>query len=262
VKGDWDFVRFKKEFYDLTSLDLDRYKDRQMERRIGQLVAREGYDGLHSFFKALKSSNELLHKFYNYLTINTSVFFRDTKVYDYLQNNALVDLLNNFQRIKIWSMGCSHGEEPYTIALILDQLSALQRAEILASDIDDKALEMAREAKYNPNQLEKVPPQLLREAFVQKNGFYYLAQSYKSAVTFKKHNLLAPIYKDMPAMQLILCRNVFIYFKIDVQEWIVEQVSKKITPGGYLIIGCAEFINKPERFNLERLIPSIYKKVK
>jgi len=262
VKKDWDFVQFKKEFYEFTGLDLDRYKDKQMERRIGQLVNREGYDGLHSFFKALKSSNELLHKFYNYLTINTSIFFRDTKIYDYLQNSAMVDLLNKFNRLKIWSMGCSHGEEPYTIALILDQLSSLHRAEITASDIDDKALEMAREARYNLNQLEKVPPELLKSAFEQKNGFYYLAPAYKKAVTFKKHNLLAPIYDNMPSMQMILCRNVFIYFKIDVQEWIVEEVSKKISPGGYLIIGCAEFINKPERYQLERVIPSIYKKLK
>jgi len=262
LREDWDFVRFKKEFYQFTDLDLGRYKDRQMERRIGQLLAREGYDGLSSFFNDLKKSDEVLHKFYNYLTINTSVFYRDTKIYDYLEKTALVDLLEKFNRINIWSLGCSHGEEPYTIALILDDLSALHRADITASDIDDKALEMAREGKYTSNSLEKVPPHVLKAAFVQKNGFYYLAPNYKKAVKFKKQNLLGQIYKNASPMQLLLCRNVFIYFKVEVQEWIVEQAAKLLSPGGYLIIGCAEFINKPERFKLERIIPSIYIKLK
>jgi len=262
VNGNWDFIRFKKEFFQLTGLDLERYKDKQMERRIGQLIEREGYDGLRSFFNDLKVNDDLLHKFYNYLTINTSVFYRDIKIYDYLQDRVLPDLLQNFNRLKIWSMGCSHGEEPYSIALMLHSLSSLQRAEIMASDIDDKALDMAREGKYSRNQLEKVPKDILKTAFTAQNGFYLLDPAYKKAVTFKKHNLLeSALYKSLSPMQLILCRNVFIYFKTDVQEWIVEQVAKLVAPGGYFIIGCAEFINKPERFNLERLIPSIYKKI-
>lgn len=261
MKESWDFARFKKEFFSLTGLNLESYKDKQMERRINQLVTREGYGGLEAFFKALKSSDDHLHKFYNYLTINTSVFFRDTKIYDYLQNKALVELLARFKSINIWSMGCSHGEEPYTLALILEEFSALDRVEITASDIDDKALEMAREGRYAPNQLERVPPHLLKKAFVQKDGHYHILPRYKQVVKFQKHNLLTPIYKNMPARQLTLCRNVFIYFKTDIQEWIIEQTARLISPGGYFIIGCAEFINKPERFKLERKIPSIYQKV-
>ncbi len=262
MKDSWDFPQFKKEFFQFTGLDLDSYKDKQMERRITQLIVREGYDGLGSFFKALKGSKDHMHKFYNYLTINTSVFYRDTKVYDYLQKTAMPDLLKKFDRLNIWSMGCSHGEEPYTIALILDDLKAFNRADILASDIDDKVMEMAREGKYVANQLEKVPPHVLKKAFEQVDGFYYLHQSYKRAVKFQKHNFLSPIYKNVSTKQLVLCRNVFIYFKVEVQEWIIEQVSKLIAPGGYFIIGSAEFINTPERFKLERKIPSVYLRIK
>lgn len=261
MKETWDFNRFKKEFHQYTGLDLECYKDKQMERRINQLVTREGHENLYNFFKALKSNNEHLHKFYTYLTINTSVFYRDTKIYDYMQGTVFVDLLKKFNQLNIWSVGCSHGEEPYTIALILDELSALQKAKITASDIDDKALEMAREARYAPNQLEKVPPQVLKKAFTEKNGLYYLMPKYKQVVSFKKQNFLQPIYKDMPKMQLALCRNVFIYFKTDVQEWIIGQIAQLIPTEGYFIIGSAEFINKPERFKLERQIPSVYKKI-
>jgi chemotaxis protein methyltransferase CheR len=260
LAGNWDFTRFKKEFFQYTGLDLECYKDKQMERRIGQLMVREGFGDLSDFFAALKTSDHYLHKFYTYLTINTSVFYRDTKIYDYLQKTALVDLLARFEKINIWSLGCSHGEEPYTIALILDDLSALNRASITASDIDDKVLEMAREARYAPNQLEKVPPQILKSAFRQDDGCYYLVPKYKRTVNFKKQNLLNPIYNNSSPIHLALCRNVFIYFKTDVQERIIGQVARLIPPGGYFIIGCAEFINKPEQFNLERLIPSIYLK--
>ena len=83
----------------------------------------------------------------------------------------------------------------------------------------------------------------------------------KKVVDFNKKNFLKPIYKNMPPLQMALCRNVFIYFKNEVQEWIIEQVSSLIVPGGYFIIGSAEFINKPERFKLERQIPSVYLKL-
>lgn len=260
LKDTWDFPRFKKEFYQFTGLDLECYKDKQMERRITQLFTREGYDGLSIFFKALKSDKEVLHKFYNYLTINTSVFYRDSKIYDYLQKKALPDTLKKFDQLNIWSVGCSHGEEPYTLALILDELNSLKKVKIYASDIDDKALEMAKEACYTPNQLEKVPDSVFKNAFTERNGLYYLNPKYKEVVKFQKQNFLSPIYKDMSRMQMALCRNVFIYFKTDIQEWIIEQISALIPKGGYFVIGCAEFINKPERFNLERQIPSIYLK--
>jgi chemotaxis protein methyltransferase CheR len=232
-----------------------------MERRINQLISREGFDGLASFFSALQGNKDLLHKFYNYLTINTSAFYRDQKIYNYIQENALVDLLKQHRQIKIWSVGCSHGEEPYTLALILDQLSALDRVRITASDIDDRALEMARAGRYTAGQVEKVPPRILQKAFKACDGLYQVDLRYKKVIEFNKKNFLEPIYKNMAGQHLVLCRNVFIYFKTEVQEWIIDQISKIILPGGYFIIGCAEFINKPERFNLERQIPSIYKKL-
>ncbi len=257
----WDFTKFKKEFHGFTGLNLESYKDKQMERRITQLVVREGYGDLRAFFSSLKTEKETLHKFYNYLTINTSVFYRDTKIYDYLQSKVFVDLLSRFDRINIWSMGCSHGEEPYSLALMLEELGAFNRASITASDIDEKALAMAKEGKYSLNQLEKVPADIFNKAFVKREDGYYLDPRYKKVVSFQKHNLLDPIYKNIPARQLVLCRNVFIYFKTEVQEWIVEQISNLIPTGGYFIIGCAEFINKPEKFKLERKIPSIYEKL-
>lgn len=258
----WDFGRFKEKFFQISGLDLDSYKDRQMERRIRQLIDREGYGTYFKFIQKLKEDPDTLHRFFNYLTINTSGFFRDSKIYDYLHNIALKELLKRHERINVWSMGCSRGEEPYTLAIILNELSALGRAKIFASDLDDKARAAAQEGCYVPHQLAKMPPPLLEQYFTQRNGGYYISDRIKKSVIFEKHNFLAPIYKDLPPMQLVLCRNVFIYFKMEVQDWIVGQIANLITPGGYFITGCAEFVNNPQRFGLERTIPAVYQKQK
>ncbi|MEW5785271.1 MAG: protein-glutamate O-methyltransferase CheR [Bacillota bacterium] len=255
-----DFAEFKEKFYQFSGLNLDCYKDRQMERRIRQFIDRENYGNFSCFLDKLREDPEVLHNFFNYITINTSGFFRDEKVYEYLQNTVLVELLKQHDRINIWSMGASRGEEPYTLAIILNELSALGRANILASDIDDKARAMAQEGCYAAHQLEKMPPALLKGYFEQRNGGYYISDRIKKAVTFQKHNFLAPIYGEMSLMQLVLCRNVFIYFKTNVQDWMIEQIARLIVPGGFFVTGCAEFVNNPQRYGLERKIPAVYHK--
>lgn len=256
----WDFKQFKEQFHQISGLDLDRYKDRQMERRIRQLMEREGYSSGCQLIGRLREDPGTMDHFLNYLTINTSGFFRDTKIYDYLRDYALPDLLQRHPHIKIWSMGCSRGEEPYTLAIILSELSALGRADILASDLDDQVRAAAREGCFAAHQLTRVPPPILEKYFSRQNGAYHIHNRIKQSVSFKKHNFLKPIYGALPKMQLVLCRNVFIYFKLDVQDWIVGQVAGLITPGGYFVTGCAEFVNDPRRFGLERKVPAVYQK--
>jgi|LSQX01.2.fsa_nt_gb chemotaxis protein methyltransferase CheR len=256
----WDFKQFKAAFKQLSGLDLDCYKDRQMERRIRQLIEREGYGDLPTFLARLREDREVLHKFLDFIPINTSHFFRDEKVYDYLRHTVLLELLQRHERINIWSMGCSRGEEPYSVAIILNELGALDRARLLASDIDDKALAMARKGFYTWHQVEKVPLPLLKKYFEARDGGYYICNRIKEAVSFQKHNFLTPIYREMPPMDLVLCRNVFIYLKPGVQAWIVEQIAKLITPGGYLVTGCAEIINNLQPFGLERMSVAVYRK--
>lgn len=255
-----DFKQFKALFCKISGLNLDSYKDRQMERRIRQLIVREGYGSFEQYIVRLREDPETLHKFFNYLTINTSGFFRDPKIYDYLQKNAFVELLKRFERINIWSMGCSRGEEPYTLAMILSELSALGRVNILASDFDDQARAFAREGCYAPHQLTGVQPHILKKYFALQNKAYLISDRLKNSIKFEKHNFLAPIYQTLPPMQLVLCRNVFIYFKTEVQDWIVEQLSSVLSPGGFFVTGCAEFVHNPARFGLERKIPAVYQK--
>lgn len=256
-----DFSLFKEDFFKNFGLKLDNYKERQLERRIRQLIDREKIGSFDALIGKLKKEDQFLNDFFCYLTINTSEFFRDPRIYDYLRQQALIDLLGRNQKVNIWSMGCSRGEEPYTLAILLSELKALNRATILASDFDDKARAEAKKGYYSKHQLEKMPTEILSNYFDQTGGGYQIKGKIRDSVKFEKHNFLENIYRGLPQMHLVLCRNVFIYFKLEVQEWIVEQLSKVIAPDGYFIIGCSEFIGKPEQHGLIKIKPSIYQKV-
>lgn len=255
----WTYDDFTQKLYLLTGLDLASYKDRQMERRIRQLMARKNKN-FYRLYSELVHDQAKRKGFLNYVTINTSEFFRDDFVYDYLSGHVFPDLLNRYRALNIWSAGCSTGEEPYSLSIIAHELKAGARVKILASDIDHQALEKAGRGCYHPRQLEKVPPELRNKYFQFKSDYYYLRGRYRQAVTFCRHNLLASFDDSIPTMQLILCRNVFIYFKAEIQERLTEQFSRQLAGGGYFITGCVEMINNPAKFGLERKIPAVYRK--
>lgn len=259
-RTEWDYKEFKLNFFKKTGLDLECYKDQQMERRIRHMIQREKCSGFYDFFLNLSEDPDFMHKFMNFITINTSGFFRDIAVYNTIRETLLPELKNDFLSLRIWSAGCSNGEEPYTMAIMLDELGLLGSSRILASDFDEKALSNAREGVYNSRQVEKVPPNLLRECFENDGGNYRIHEKYKRNVTFRKDNLLDIKPDDYKSMHIILCRNVFIYFKANVQENIIQQFSSMLIAGGYFIIGCAEYINEPLSFNLEKRFPAIYRK--
>lgn len=260
MKEGWTYSDFIQKIYLITGLDLNSYKDRQMERRIRQLMSRKNHS-FKTLYSELAANEAEKQQFLKYLTINTSGFFRDAHIYDYLTDHVLTELLREHEMLNIWSAGCSTGEEPYTLSMIIHELKAGLRARILASDIDRSALETAKQGRYYPRQLERVAPALISKYFELRDGHYYFRNRYKLAVKFRQHNLLAPAKEDFPPMQLILCRNVFIYFKMEVQERLITRFTRLLAPGGYFVTGCAEMLSQPQRFGLERKIPAVYQKV-
>lgn len=255
----WDYFRFKAAFFKKTGLELERYKDKQMERRIRQFMQRKNKPDFRLFFNYLADSPPAMEDFMNYLTINTSEFFRDEKIYKRLQEEIFVELLKREQGIlKIWSAGCSIGAEPYTVAIAMDLLQSLDRIKIIASDIDDKVLQTAKQGCYSLKQLGKTREDIIKKYFLSKGEDYYIIPEIKRAVTFKRHNLLSD--SPYPDCHLIFCRNVFIYFKPETQEFILERFSGVLKTGGYLIIGSAEYINNPARFGLIKRYNTIYQR--
>jgi chemotaxis protein methyltransferase CheR len=257
--GSWDYTRFKKAFYAKTGLNLDCYKDKQMERRIRQMMLRENRPDFNLFYNYLSVNLPAMERFCHYLTINTSEFFRDGNVFNCLEKDVFPQLLKNYpQGLKIWSAGCSMGAEPLSIAIILHKLNALRRAKVLATDIDENVLMVAQKGCFNQRYLSKTPNNLLQRYFKKDGENYWIKDVLKKAVIFKKHNLL--IDKPIPGCHMILCRNVFIYFKSETQKLLLERFSCSLEPGGFLVIGSAEYINNPGKYGLSKLQNTIFQK--
>ena len=140
-----NYEEFKKHVFDLTSIDLNAYKEKQMKRRIDTLIARNKYNGYDSYSKAIKTDSKLLDEFVNYLTINVSEFYRNPALWQKLENIILPELISKFgTRLKIWSAACSTGDEPYSLAMVLAKKVPMRDIKIYATDIDDQVLEKAK----------------------------------------------------------------------------------------------------------------------
>lgn len=257
---DWEYIDFKNAFFRHTGLDLNLYKDKQMERRIRQLIQREEKKGFKDFYDHLAASTPALERFMNYLTINTSEFFRDDKVYNQLTTEIIPEIIKNFQgRLVVWSAGCSIGAEPYTIAIIMDQLRVLSRLEMHATDVDDKALLTAKRGCYNRKQLGKTKEEVIEKYFVQEeDDKYCVIPEIQSVVKYRRHNLLTE--DPVSGCSMILCRNVFIYFKPETQHFLLQRFSQSLKPGGFMVIGSSEYISNPAQYSFTKRSNTIFQK--
>jgi len=253
-----DYEYFKQRVRDKVGLDLNSYKEQQMKRRIHQLMQRYGAEDYSAFLGLLDREPAILQYFTDYLTINTSQFFRDAHIYRVIEQTVLPALLKKGEPLKVWSAGCSIGAEPYSLAMLLLETAPGGNWRILATDFDVNILAKAREGRYADNLLNLVPERFRLRYFTERDGYFYLSEQVKKAVNFRQQNLLTDRFE--PACQLILCRNVFIYFTAEAQDRLISAFAQSLKPEGYFIIGCSEIISNPGRFGLHKVQPAIYRK--
>ncbi len=256
---DKDYELFKKKVKAKIGLDLDNYKEQQMRRRINQLMQKHNVSNYPDFIKLLDNDSSLLQSFTDYLTINTSQFFRDTSVYQALEKELLPDLISNGGVIKVWSAGCSIGAEPYSLAMLLQEQAPKGNWRITATDFDVNILAKAKAAVYPENTLTNVPKHYRQRYFTAQGHDFALSPQIKSLVQFRQHNLLTDKFES--GCDLILCRNVFIYFTAETQAALVSKFIEGLKPNGYFIIGCSEMIMDPARYKLKKIRPAIYQKI-
>ncbi len=251
-----EFDIFKNKVHQKIGLDLNKYKEKQLKRRISQFMGRYNSSDFAHFFMLLSSDPELLAKFKDFLTINTSEFFRDIKVFEVIAG-IIARLGKKQSLLKIWSAGCSVGAEPYSLAILAEE-AGIRSYSILASDYDVNALQEATEGSYTANLLKNIPPSLLDKYFSRNGNKYKVKNILKAKVTFKEHNLLKTPYPG--DFDLILCRNVFIYFNQDVQHELIHLFVRSLNPGGYFVIGGSEFIPFPDQYGCKKISACIYQK--
>lgn len=253
-----DFTEFHNWIYREFNIDLNAYKQEQLNRRIGSLMSRIGVKSLDDYKRLLLSDNEEKQRFLDFITINVTEFFRNPELFNELEKTLKSYILNN-NKLKIWSAACSIGCEPYSIAMMLNEINPMGRNNIIATDIDSTILKRAKLGEYVQAEMKNINEDYKRKYFKLVKDKYIIDNKIKSMVTFKKHDLILDNYeKDF---DLIVCRNVIIYFKSDVKKEIFKKFASSLRKDGLLFVGATESIYNYKEFGLEKVSTFIYKRV-
>jgi chemotaxis protein methyltransferase CheR len=245
---DFDFVAALLK--ERSGLVLTRDKAYLLESRLLPVARKWNHASLDQLAAALRarSSADLLRDVIEAMTTNESFFFRDIKPFDQFRTFVLPQLLATraaTRTLRIWSAACSSGQEPYSLAMILDQEKARLvnwRVEILATDLSTEILDKAKAGSYTQFEVQRgLPIQLLLKYFKQHGDRWEVDPALRSAVQFRQFNLL-----DDPAslgrFDVIFCRNVLIYFDQPTKSVILERLARILAPDGFLYLGGAETV--------------------
>ncbi|MCM3596954.1 protein-glutamate O-methyltransferase CheR [Metabacillus idriensis] len=254
-----EYMQFQKEFKKLTGIDLGLYKEAQMKRRITSLYLKRGYNSFKEYGSALQRDRELLYELLDRITINVTEFYRNRKRWDLLETELLPAMLSGSRPLRIWSAACSTGEEPYTIAMILSKYLPLRSIKILATDLDENVIARAKLGMYPERSLAELPGEMKSKYFVQDGAGYQISKEIIETVQFKKHNLLSDPFES--GFDLIICRNVLIYFTEDAKNMLYHKFSRALKNGGIFFIGSTEQIFYSQQYDLESAGTFFYRKI-
>lgn len=253
-----DYQEFIANIKRKTGIDLSLYKEAQMKRRLTSLYEKKGFGSFQEFFQEINKSQTLLNEFLDRMTINVSEFYRNYKRWEVLEKKIIPKILEKNKRPKIWSAACSTGEEPYTLAMIMSNYIPLSEVNITATDLDENALIRAKMGQYHERGLNEVP-ETVKQKFFKKNGdFYEVAEEVRRTVTFKKQNLLADPFGG--PYDLIVCRNVLIYFTEEAKDKLYTKFSSALRNDGIFFVGSTEQIFNPSVYQLETEDTFFYRK--
>ncbi|KAA9026125.1 CheR family methyltransferase [Niallia endozanthoxylica] len=256
MSGDYEQFIYKIKIK--SGIDLALYKEAQMKRRLTSLYEKKGYNSFEEYFSTINRDQELFNEFLDRITINVSEFYRNNKRWEVLEKNILPKILQRTKRPKLWSAACSSGEEPYTLAMIMSNFMPLTDVRILATDIDENILARAKLGIYPERSLQEAPEDMKKKFFTKDGSFYKVSEEVKRAVSFKKHNLLSDPYGG--PYDLIVCRNVLIYFTEEAKDLIYHKFSQCLNPGGILFVGSTEQIFNAGQYGFEAEDTFFYKK--
>ncbi|MBH0160310.1 MULTISPECIES: CheR family methyltransferase [Fictibacillus] len=258
---DPDYESFKQNINDQTGIDLSLYKEAQMKRRLLALRDKRSFTTFADYFRALTKNPDLLLEFLDRMTINVSEFYRNPARWDVLEKKIIPLLVEDRSSLKVWSAACSTGEEPYSLSMLLsDYKKGLSRFSILATDLDQQVLDQAKKGFYFEKAIKDVPSDKIARHTTKEELGISVSDSIKKQVTFKKQNLLSDRFES--DFDLIVCRNVMIYFTEEAKTVLYQKFSKALRKGGVLFVGSTEQIFNPGLYDLESVEPFFYRKLK
>ena len=241
-----------------------------IEGRLSNIVLQSEHQDFHDYVEYIlnEPSQEHLSTMVSKLTTNYTFFMREPQHYSFMRSTALPEWAEKIKdgELRIWSAGCSSGEEAYSVAIATDQFfkqtQRLLNLKIRATDISSNVLKQAREGIYPLDHVENLGKEVMEKYFHKlSDGRYQVSGPLMRSVQFEKLNLMDEFKKPIRRFHIIFCRNVMIYFKTDTKEKLSEKLYDMLEPGGYFFIGLSETLsNVKTRF--EYVAPAIYKKVK
>lgn len=254
-----DLEQFKDWVLKYFGINLFAYKSNQLHRRILSLMSRVGVESIEEYIKLLKSDYAQRQKFLDFITINVTEFFRNPELFKELEREIEKYSREKNKNLKVWSAACSIGAEPYSLAIIFHNLKNGGRQSILATDIDSTILERAKKGEYTLTDIKNVEKFYKDKYFKLKGDQYVIDTSIKNMVTFKKHDLILDNYEKN--FDLIVCRNVVIYFNQDIKDKIYQKFSASLKKDGLLFVGATESIYNYRDYGFEKASTFIYRKL-
>ena len=264
--SDAEFTAIAKLLRERRQFDLGQYKDRCIRRRIAKRLRICQVADFASYLIRIDMDRDELDTLLATISIHVSHFFRNPDTYRILEQKILPDLCRRARaagrtKLTLWSAGCASGEEPYSLAMLVDDLTTTDLdIHVIATDVSKPVLETARSGSFDATRLKEVPPEVLEKYFQVKNGRYQLIERIRDKVEFLQHNLMTA--SNYPAADLILCRNVLIYFTRLEQERILSRFAAELPEYGALILGRSETItgNTRQYYQSEFPVERIYRR--
>lgn len=244
-QGNFEFLLDK--IYRNKGIDFGLYRHGTLKRRVSSRLTATKCADYETYIYYLNRNPVEYDHLINVLTINLTEFFRDTETFKALEKKIIPEIIRNKESkkqkiIRVWSAGASNGEEAYSLAMLF--LEAFRNNKnnftlhVYGTDIDVECLAKAKAGTYDSSRIKKIPANLVQKYFEFNNGLFQVRPELRQITRFKQHNLVSDA--PLPHMDLILCRNVLIYFSRTLQETVCMNLTHVLNPGGFLVLGKVE----------------------
>lgn len=263
VLHDQEFAQFRDMIYRIAGISMSSAKKQLVSSRLAKRLRHHNFTSYGDYFRLITSPHGKaeLQVAVDSLTTNETHFFREPKHFDFLRNHV-VPARKAGKGLRIWSAACSSGEEPYSIAMMLDELLGKEPWEVVASDISAHILEKARSGLYPIVRLPEIPKHYLNryclKGIGEHDGTLLIEQSLRERVRFMQHNLTETPAK-LGEFDVIFLRNVMIYFDQETKRQVVSRLLPLLRPGGYFLVGHSESLNGVTD-DVRLVMPAIYRK--
>ncbi len=269
--SDQEFVQLRDLIHRRFGINLTEQKRSLLVGRLQKLMRQLNLATFHQYYDYLveDKSEAALGKLVDLISTNHTYFNREKEHFDYFYQTALPAVVEKLKKtnnkdLRIWCAGCSSGEEPYTLLMLMMEYLGAEysswNAGILATDISDRALTIARRGVYSKDRVEQLPEHLQRKYFTPAgSGEMAVIDKVKKEATFRRFNLMNSSFPFKKPFQMIFCRNVMIYFDQPTREALVSRYHQHTEAGGYLFIGHSETLGRSQEL-YRYLKPALYQK--